>query len=66
MGIPPHTHWYLQIIQPVISPMQAGYQTLEVYLVEVASTRDTISKGGDGPNAEPMESREPKVTGTVK
>ena len=34
--------------------------------VKLASTRDTISKGGDGNNAEPMEYRGPKVTGNFK
>ena len=66
MQIPPHAHWDIRIIQPVLAPIRSGHQTLEVHLVEAPSTRDTISKGGDLSNAEPMESRGPKVTGTVK
>ena len=66
MGRFPHAHWSLRIIQPVISPIQAVHQTLEVHILKSASTRDTISKGGDVNNAEHMESKGPKVTGTVK
>ena len=50
MGIPPHAYWGLRIIQPVLSLIRYGNQTLEVHLVKEASTRDTISKGGDGTN----------------
>ena len=66
MGIPPHANWDLRILQPVLAPIQAGHQNMELHLVKAASTRDTISKGGDVTNAEPMESRGPKATGTVK
>ena len=66
MGIPRHAHWDLRIIHPVLSHIRAGHQTMEVYPVEVASTRYTISKGGYETNKEPMEYRGPKVTGTVK
>ena len=66
MGRPLHDHWDVRILQPVLSPIQAGYQAMEVNLVKTASTRDTISKGGNVNNAEPMEYREPKVTGKVK
>ena len=66
MGITPQDHWDLSSLHPVLAPIRAGYQTLEVHVVKPASTRDTISKGGDGNNAEPMEYIGPKVTGTVK
>ena len=66
MGIPPHAHWSLRIIQPVLAPIQAGHQTLDVHLVKAASTRDTISKVVYVTNAEPMEYRGPKVTRKVK
>ena len=54
MGIPPHDYWDLRILQPFLAIIRAGYQTLEVYLVKSASTRDTISKLGYGNNTEPM------------
>ena len=66
MGIPPHDHWDLRILQPVLDPILAGHNTLEVNIFKSASTRDTISKGVDETNAKPMEYRGPKVTGTVK
>ena len=66
MGRPPHAHWDLRILQPVLSLIKTGHQNLEVNLVKSASTRDTISKGGYGTNAETMAYRGPKVTGTVK
>ena len=66
MGRPPHDHWALRILQPVLSLIRYGHQTLELYLVESASNGDIISKGGDETNAESMESRRPKVAGTVK
>ena len=66
MGIPPHDRWDLRILQTVLSPIQAGHQNLGINLVKEASTRDTISKGGYGTHAEPMEYRVPKVTVTVK
>ena len=34
--------------------------------VKTASNRDTISKGVDGTNAEPMEYRGPNITGEFK
>ena len=66
MGRPLHAHWNLWFLQPVLAPIQAGHQTLEVNLFKAASTRDTIPKGGDVTTAEHMESIKPKVTGTVK
>ena len=66
IGIPPHAHWDLSILQPVLAPIRAENQTLEVHLVKAASTRDTISKGGDVTNAEPMEYRGTKITVKVK
>ena len=66
MGIPPYAHWALRILHPVLAPISARHQTLEVHLVKSASTRHTISKGGDGTNAEHIEYRKPKVTGKVK
>ena len=66
MGRLPHSHWALRIIHIVLAPIRAGHQTMEAHIVKSDSTRDTISKGGDGTNAEHMESRGPKVTGTVK
>ena len=66
MGRPPHAHWDLMIIQPVIDPVLYVHQTLELHLVKENSTKDTILKGGDITNEEPMESRGPKVTGKVK
>ena len=66
MGRPPNAHWNLRILQPVLAPIRSGNQNLELHLVKAYSTRDTISKVGDGTNAEPMESRGPKITGNVK
>ena len=66
MDRPQHDHWDLWSLHPVLSPIRAGYQTPEVNLVEAASTRYTISKVGYGIDAEPMESRGTKVTGTIK
>ena len=66
MGKPPNAHWDLRILQPVLALIRALYQTLEVHIVKAASTRDTISKGGYGTDAENMESRVPTVTGTAK
>ena len=66
MGIPPHAHWDIRILHPVFFPIRAGHQTLEVHIVKSASTRDTISKVGDGTNAEPLEYIVPKVTGKFK
>ena len=61
-----HDHWDLRILHPVLAPMRAGYQTLEVKFFKSASTRDTISKRGYGTNVEPMEYRGTRVTGKVK
>ena len=47
-------HCDLQIIHPVLDPIRAGHQTLEVHILKSESTRDTISKGGYGTNAEHM------------
>ena len=66
MGKLPYAHWDLCILQPVISLIQAGNQTLEVHLDKSASTRDTILEGVAGTNAEPMEYRGPKVNGKVE
>ena len=66
MGRPPHAHWALRILKPVLSPLRAVYQNLEENLVKATSNIETIRKGGDRTNAEPMESRVPKTTGTVK
>ena len=66
MGRTPHAHWDLRSIPPVLVPIHALQNTLEVYLVKSSSTGDTISKGLDGTYAEPMVSRGPEVTGTVK
>ena len=66
IGRHPHTHWGICILQPVLAPIRAGNQTLEVHLVEAESTRDTISKVLDGTNLEPMEYRVPNVNGMVK
>ena len=66
MRSPQRAHCYFCIIQPVLALIRAGCHTLEVHLVKTASTRDTISKEGDGNNAELMESRGPKVTVMVK
>ena len=66
MGRPPHAHWDICVLQPVLDLIQTGYQNLEVYLVEADSTGGTISKGGYETDAEPMESRVPKVARTVK
>ena len=38
----------------------------EVKYCQSTQTRNTISKGGDVTNAEPMEYRGPKVTGKIK
>ena len=65
IGRPPHAHWDLRIIHPLLEHIRAEYQTLEVHLFKADSTRDTISKGGDITNAEPMESKVTNVTGTV-
>ena len=54
MGRPTYTHWDLRILQPVLSYIRDGDHTLEVNLFKAASTRDTISKGGDGTNEELM------------
>ena len=53
-GRPPHAHWNLRIPQPVLAPIRAGRQTLEVHLFKSESTRYTISKVGYGTNVEPM------------
>ena len=66
MGRPPHAHWDIRVLQPVLDLIQTGYQNLEVYLVEAESTGGTISKGGYGTDAEPIESRLPKVDRKVK
>ena len=66
MGRPLNYHWDLWILNPVPAPIRAIHQTMEVNIFKSASTMDTISKRGDGTNAEPMESRGKKVTGTVK
>ena len=66
MKRPLHAHWDLRIIHLGPAHIRAGHQTMEVYLVKASSTRDTISKGGDETNTEPMKYRGPKVTGTVK
>ena len=63
---PPHGHWDLRILQKVLALIRSGNQTLEAHIFEAASTRDNISKGGDGTNEEPMEYRGPNVTVTVK
>ena len=51
MGRPPHAHWDIRILQLVLALIRSVHQTLEVHIVESASTRDTISKVGDGTNA---------------
>ena len=66
MGRSPHGNWGLRILQSVIALIRARNQTLEVHLVESASTGETISKGVDETNAEPMESRGLKVTAKFK
>ena len=66
MGRPPHAHWDLRIIQPVLAPIRAVHQILVVHFVKSASTRDIISKVGDVNNVDPIEYRASKVTGTVK
>ena len=66
MGRPLHTNWSLHILQPVLAPIRYGHQTLEVHLVKSSSTRETISKGVDVPNAEPMESRRKKLLERIK
>ena len=66
MGRPPHDHWVLQVLQPGLSLIRYGHQTLEINLVNAASTRNNISKVVDETNAEPMEPRVPKVNGTAK
>ena len=66
MGRPPHAHWSLRILHPVLASIRAVHQTLEVNLVKAASTRDNISKRGDGTNAEPMEYIGPNINGKVK
>ena len=59
-------HVVLWIIHPVLAPIQSGHQTLEVHLIEAASTIGTISKVGDVTNAENMEYIGPKVNETFK
>ena len=66
MGRPQHDNLDIRIVHTVLSLVQAGYQTLEVNIFEVASTRDTISKGGYKIYAKPMEPRGTKLTVTVK
>ena len=66
MGRPSHTHWALHILQPVISLIWDGYQKLEVHIFKTSPTRKTISKVGDGTDAEHMDTRVPKFTWKVK
>ena len=63
---PPHAHWDIQILQPVLAPIRAGHQTLELYIALEASTRDNISRVVYVTNAEPMEYIGPKATVKVK
>ena len=65
MGRPTHAHWDLWVLNPIISPIRAGYQTPEVHPVWSDPTRETISKVLDGTDVELMESRVPNFTGKV-
>ena len=62
MERPSHDHWDLIILQTVLDLILSRYQTLEVRLLKTPSTRKTIEKGGDGTDAEPMDTRGPKVS----
>ena len=65
MGRPPHDHWDIWILQPVLSPIWSGYHTLD-HLIKEASSRNNISNGVDVTDAEPMDTRWPNVTGTAE
>ena len=57
MKIPLYDNLEIWIIQTVIDLILTVHQNLEIHLVNAASPRGSISKGVDGTDAEPMESK---------